>query len=91
MADDLAVLARTGLGFIGVDDEEVGTLSRRALGMKLHFIPVGKPCPAAPAQAGRLDALDDLVGTDIEQLLRPSQSPRFFASARSMAGSRRGW
>ena len=57
---DLAVLARAGLGFVGVDDE----IMRPAVGMLGHerpFEPGREPGAAAPAQPRRLHLVDDPV------------------------------
>ncbi len=48
MAHDLAVLAGTRLGFVGIDHKVAAGARRDCLGMNDHLRPVGKPAPPRP-------------------------------------------
>src|SRR3546814_1409048 len=50
VTDDLAVLARTGFGFVGVDDEEARAVGARLLRHERPFEPRGEARAAAAAQ-----------------------------------------
>jgi hypothetical protein len=80
-----------GSGLVGIDDEKLGRSGRGSLGMKDHFMPVGKACTAAPAQTGRLHFVDDLVLAQLEQRLGIPIARFIAASTRSTADSRRDW
>src|SRR3546814_633090 len=69
VADDLAVLAGAGLGFIGVDDEEIGTALAGLLGHEAPLHAGREARAAAAAQTRRFDRLDDLVLADSHQRL----------------------
>src|SRR5690606_34085926 len=61
VADDFAVLAGAGLGFVGVDDEEAGAA---VLALLRHEGPLhagGEACAATTAQAGGLYLVDNRV------------------------------
>ncbi len=45
------------------------SVSVRSFGRNVHFSPVGKPCPAPPAQFGLLDEVDDRVRVHLGQRL----------------------
>src|SRR3546814_4199395 len=68
-SDDFAVLARTGFGFVGVDDEEARAVGARLLRHERPFEPRGEARAAAAAQARRLDLLDDRVLAALHQIL----------------------
>src|SRR6476661_2698820 len=67
VADDLAVLAASGLGLIGVDDQEVGFAGLGLLGHEAPLHAGRETGTAAASQARRLDLLDDRVLADGEQ------------------------
>ena len=70
VADDLAVLAGSGLRFIGVDDQETGTT---VLGLLWHegpFQPGRKTRTAAAAQAACLHLVDDGIVSAPDERLR---------------------
>src|SRR5205085_5701988 len=69
VADDLAVLATPGLGFVGVDDQEVGFAGLGLLGHEAPLHARGETRPAAAAQPRCLDLVDDRVLADREQRL----------------------
>ncbi len=68
VAHDLAILARAGLRFVGVDDE-VGRPRRVGLGHERPFEPGREAGAAAAAQARRLHLVDDPVAALLEQPL----------------------
>ena len=70
VADDFAVLAGAGLGFIGIDDEKAGTAVLAFLGHERPFHPGRESRTAATAQARRLDFLDDRVLPARHQVFR---------------------
>ena len=55
----VAVLDRSGLALVRVDDDKRGPGSRETAS---HLIPVGKPAPAVPGESRRLELLDDALG-----------------------------
>jgi len=59
VAQDVAVLARAGLGLVGVQHEIAGPVA--GLGHERHLEAGREPRSAAPAQSGFLDLLDDPV------------------------------
>src|SRR3546814_16751134 len=61
VADDFAVLARTRLGFVGVDDEEARAVGARLLRHEAPFEPGREARAAAAAPARRLALFDDRV------------------------------
>ncbi len=69
VADDLAVFAAAGFGFIGVDDKEIGAFGRRRLGHEAPLHPRRETSPAAPAQARCLDLVDNRIIANGEQSL----------------------
>ncbi len=69
VANDLAILARTRLGFIRVDDEEARTAILAFLRHEAPLHTGRKARATTAAQARRLDALDDIVLADFHQLL----------------------
>ena len=68
-AQDVAVLAGAGLGFVGIDHEIGGPRRIGCLGMNDHLRPVGKSGAAAPAQIRFLDLVDDGIAAPRQQLL----------------------
>src|ERR1051325_9752282 len=52
VADDLAVLAAAGLGFVGVDDEEIGFAGLGLLGHEAPFHPRDRPRSACADRGG---------------------------------------
>jgi len=73
VADDLAVLAGARLGFVGVDDQEIGAPLGRLLGHEAPFHAGREARAAAPAQAGLLHDVDDRVLAERHQ--RPGVVP----------------
>ena len=69
MADNVAVLACTWLGLIGIDDEVMRTILD-FLGHERPFQPGRKASAAPSTQARSLHPLDDLVRAQLEQLRR---------------------
>jgi hypothetical protein len=67
VAHDVAVLAGTRFGFIGVDDEIVRAVLHH-LRHERPLQPRREARAAAPAQAGRLDLIADPFGTELHQL-----------------------
>src|SRR5690606_26307300 len=74
VAQDFAVVAGTGLAFVGVDDEVL--LPRRILGHEAPFEPRREARTTPTAQPGRLHLLDDLVPGE---LAREHAPPRLVA------------
>ena len=88
VADDLAVLARTRLGLVGIDHQEARPPVAAFLGHERPFHAGGEAGPAASAQAGVLHLLDDRVLPTLQQRLgvipvaprhRGLQAPRLIA------------
>ena len=70
MTDDLAILAATRLGFIGVDDEEIGPLGRWCLGHEAPFHSRRETRTTASAQARRLHFLNNRILPDLHEVRR---------------------
>src|SRR5207248_3076304 len=69
VAQDVAILAGARFGLIGVDDEIGGPVRIRLLGHEGSFQAGRKSGPAAPAQVGFLDLVDDGVASALDQSL----------------------
>ena len=69
VTDDVAVLACAGFGFVGIDDQIMRTRAY-LLRHEGPFQPGRKAGTAAPAKAGGLDPLDDLVMAKLQELCR---------------------
>ena len=77
LAHYLPVLARAGLGLVGVHHEE----ARAAVGVLGHEAPLhpgGEAGAPPPTEAGVLDLLHDPIGTHSHDFLRQMVVPSFF-------------
>ena len=83
VADNLAVLAGAGFGFVGIYDEEARATILAFLGHEGPFHAGGEARAAAPAQARRLDVGDHLLGRD---LLGEDLAQRLVAAALLVVG-----
>lgn len=70
VADDLAVLARARLGFVGIDDQEARAAILAFLGHEAPLHAGREARATATTQARGLHDVDDAVLPDLEQLLR---------------------
>src|SRR3546814_13178906 len=75
VADDFAVLARTGFGFVGVDDAEARAVGARLLRHEAPFEPGRAARAAAAAQARRLHPLDAPALAALPHLLAYPPTP----------------
>src|SRR5690606_12431875 len=69
VADDLAILARTRLGLVGIDHQEARATVLALLRHERPLHASREPRPAAAPQTRRLDLVDDPVLADFHQRL----------------------
>ncbi len=69
MADDLAILARTRFGFVGVDDQIARPIRVRRLRHEAPLHAGREPRAAATAQAAGLHRVDQPIGANAHQIL----------------------